>query len=186
MATAVKPTTAVLASQGRVESAKNVTPVAASPAPTVAASPSPEKPKFERVRKITSKLFAKIAEGKANGVRIAGTIRSFKPRTGAYGEYFAFVGDFRLVMGTEIFASAELILPRYPESILHGEYVRAFNSMPKGVANLAAPEITFAVVIFRQKDESPANARGFTWEVDTLREMEAPTVDNDPLLKLLA
>lgn len=138
-----------------------------------------------RVRKITTKLFQKIPFGTENGAKIAGTIRGERSRTGQYGEYFAFSGDFRLIVGGNITIANELILPAYPESILHDGFTAAFNSLPKGVQ--ANPEATFACVIWRKDDSANTkNARGFTWEVDFIHSMKTPDVENDHLLKLLA
>lgn len=174
MATEHKKTTDTkeLTAQGRVES---------SPAPAANAV----QLKSELVRKITTKLFQKIELGIGNGVKIAGVIRGQRQRTGTYGEYTAFIGTFRAIVGNIAYASTELILPAFPEAILRDGYASAFNSLPKD--SVKGAEATFAFKIWRKDDSADTkNARGFTWEVEQIMTAAAPQVENDPLLKLLA
>lgn len=163
--------TAPLVKQGQAESA----PVATAPA----------APTFERIRKITTKTFGKLEMGVENGVRVSGAIRGTKLRTGTYGDYIAFVGDFRAIVGGMIYSASELILPAFPEGILREGFEAAFNAVPKGVD--AKIEATFGMVIYKKDDSANTkNARGFTWEVKQLHAIKLPDVQNDHLLKLLA
>lgn len=171
-----KTDTKTLTSQGRVESAPVITAAPSANASVVTT---------ERVRKITTKLFQKIKLGVENQVKIAGAIRGYKSRTGQYGEYYAFIGEFRLVTSDGVFISSELILPAFPESILKSAYDSAFDAA--GDTALKSIEAMFAVGIWRKDDSANTrNARGFTWEVNEIFKMREPDATNDPYLKLLA
>lgn len=161
------------------------TPAAASPVPARAPASAPAPGGLERVRKITTKLFGKLAVGKENGIKLAGVIRSTTPREGNFGPYLAFKGDFRAISGDKTVMSNELIVPAYIESILSDGFLAAFNAIPKGVS--ANPEATFACLLYKKDDSAnEKNARGFVWEIEEIRAMKGPDLANDHLLKLLA
>lgn len=158
---------------------KTVAPVVA-PAPVTASVMTQE-----RVKKITSKLFKSIEIGKANGVKVAGVVRLLRKKPSVLDsskEFCAFYGDFRLQMGNTVYVSNELILPQYPESVIENGYNTAFEAAGEGVA----PSVTFAMLVYREKDDSPKNARGFQWALDEIKPIAPVNIENDPLLKLLA
>lgn len=159
---------------------QNHTQPAPQAAPT--GNPAPAQ-KVERVRKITSKLFKEIKLGVENGVKIAGTLSEEKNRTGQYGEYIVFRGDFRAIVGDTVYIASELILPAYPESVIHSGFIAAFNAAGEG----GSVNAMFAFIVYRKDDsQNKQNARGFTWEVKEIHAMQLPDAKTDPLLKLLA
>jgi hypothetical protein len=153
-----------------------------TPAPAVEITQS-------RVKKITSKLFKSIALGKENGVKIGGVIRMTKTKPSVLDSsktFVAFYGDFRLtgkIDGKDVlFISTELILPQYPEGVLESAFVSAHEAAGDGVA----PQVTFAILLYREKDDSPKNARGFQWALDEIRPISPVSLANDPILRLMS
>ena len=148
-----------------------------STAPSGATMPAP---KLKRERRITAKLFKNVAVGLEHAIKIAGIINTYRIRPGPYGEYAAFIGTFRAVVGAATYSSDELILPVFPEKVL----IEQFRALAGEAKN---SEVRFAVRIFKKDDsQNTANTRKFTWEIQDIHKMSLPDAATDPLLKLLA
>lgn len=131
-------------------------------------------PATESVNRITAKTVKSIAIGKANGVKIAGMIRSMKEKpmpTDSSQSFTAFFGDFRAMVGDKILAADEFSTVLGLESRLKSAFGDGKNP------------VLFSVTLFKEEDTTAA--RKFKWSFAENKPIAMLSAANDPIMQLL-
>jgi hypothetical protein len=134
--------------------------------------------KVSTVKGIKNSLFADLEIGQS--VRVAGVIRQIATKSGNYGDYTQFKGEFALRNHKgELFKAGTLYLPEVASDILRNGFISASEAAGEGVF----PKVEFKFDLSKVADDDKRNARGYKWAVETLMEA-AP--ESDRVLALLA
>jgi len=133
--------------------------------------------KLQTVKGIKNSLFSDLKIGES--VTVAGIIRAIQTKSGNYGDYTQFKGEFALrTQKGELFKAGTMYLPEVAADVLRNGFITASESAGEGVF----PKVEFKFMLSKIEDKDTRNARGYKWAVETLIEA-AP--ESDKVLALL-